>query len=182
MAAFDTALLRDALSREGFFSTVVDIDSRLLRLRFTPAPASCSLSDLCSPPEVDADLVGDLNRLRQRLQWHLGCQSGLPVYVVQGLLATFGYKRTPPSCTAEGLRALLRVPDTATFDWSKVINVLDDGGNVANCPLESTSADRVGQLETTVASLSASLRDLKLHLGQEVAQAIRASLAAAQPA
>lgn len=190
---FDPDHFRDGLAGDGCCFVHVDVDGNPLHLRFTsPEAQGHDLAEVDAAPPPNAELAPSIERIRQRLKRHLDCKAGPPVAIIQAIALCFGYRGSIPTATAEGLRLLLQLPGVEQIDWGTVLCVVDENGEplrkaqLPNAPAHSPSpspspgapTDRVSALETTVASLSATLQELKINLGKEVAQAIRATLAA----
>ena len=145
-------------------------------------PHPASLTALASPPSADADQNAAVDKLRNRLRRALGISQGPPVVVTQALSALFGYRGTQLTSTAEGLRVLLSLPNVDGIEWVNLMTVLSPDAE----PPEPTSAPsapdhRLGQLEASVSTLTASFRNLELNIGQHIAAAVQAALLAQAP-
>ena len=182
MTSFDADAARTAVLSEGSVDIPVEFDGQLQQVRFHQVPHPAGLTALVSPPPADADQNAAVDKLRGRLRRALGISQGPPVVVTQALSALFGYRGTQLTSTAEGLRVLLSLPNVDGIEWVNLMTVLSPDAE----PSEPTSAPsapdhRLGQLEASVSTLTASFRNLELNIGQHIAAAVQAALSAQAP-
>lgn len=157
----------------GSGSIPVEVDGKLLQLRFSKPGLGDPLAQHQSPPEPDADLTAGVDKLRHRIKKVVSCQGSLPIAVVQALCGLLGYTGSPLSNVAEGLRLLVGLTNYDAIDWATYVSVVtpeDRSATTAPPPaIAGPSTDRVDRLE-------ASFNDLKLNLSRMIAEAVKATM------